>query len=82
MTNPTDPRSLVETSGEKMICPDCEGSGELAGDYFASDGMSQCERCRGTGLIPDDEDLTIPHPTAPSSSDEMPEEHRPLPASA
>lgn len=33
-------------------CPDCGGAGELAGDYFAEDGVRSCERCRASGLCP------------------------------
>lgn len=43
---PADP-SLEEDDA----CPDCDGTGELAGDYFSPDGMAPCERCGGTGLI-------------------------------
>lgn len=31
------------------ICPECDGSGEVAGDYFADDGMTTCSRCGGRG---------------------------------
>ena len=31
------------------ICPDCGGSGEVAGDYFADDGMMICPHCGGKG---------------------------------
>ena len=30
-------------------CLECGGVGEVAGDYFADDGISQCEDCNGTG---------------------------------
>lgn len=33
------------------ICPDCEGAGELAGDYSSDDGMAVCQRCGGRGTI-------------------------------
>lgn len=36
---------------EEELCPDCEGSGELAGDYFSDDGMMTCQRCGGKGTI-------------------------------
>ena len=32
-------------------CPDCGGAGELAGDYFSSDGMFSCGRCQGRGTL-------------------------------
>lgn len=32
-------------------CPDCDGSGVVGGDYFAS----WCSRCGGSGEIEDDE---------------------------
>lgn len=32
-------------------CPDCGGSGEVAGDYYSDDGMMTCERCKGKGTI-------------------------------
>jgi hypothetical protein len=33
------------------ICPDCDGSGALAGCYDADDGMTTCNRCGGKGTI-------------------------------
>ncbi len=36
---------------ELQTCPDCEGSGEVAGDYFSDDGMTICGRCNGKGHI-------------------------------
>lgn len=37
---------------EEIICPDCDGSGEVACEgWFNSDGMTTCERCNGTGRI-------------------------------
>ena len=33
------------------ICPECDGSGEEAGDYFSDDGMAPCLRCVGSGRI-------------------------------
>jgi hypothetical protein len=32
-------------------CPNCDGAGELAGDYFAEDGIITCGRCNGKGTI-------------------------------
>jgi DnaJ-class molecular chaperone len=37
-----------------VTCPDCEGSGEVAGDYFSIDNSQTCERCLGHGLVPPD----------------------------
>ena len=34
-----------------QTCPGCEGSGEVAGDYFSDDGMSTCKRCNGKGIL-------------------------------
>ncbi len=45
-TKPADP-SLEEDD----TCPDCDGSGELAGDYFSDDGMITCGRCNGRGIL-------------------------------
>ena len=39
----------AETWGD--ICPDCEGSGEVADDYFSDDGMRTCPRCGGMGTV-------------------------------
>ena len=33
------------------ICPKCDGSGEVAGDYFGEDGMRTCTRCGGMGTL-------------------------------
>ena len=33
------------------ICPNCNGAGEVAGDYFSVDGMSTCRRCGGKGVL-------------------------------
>ncbi|MHB8961993.1 MAG: hypothetical protein ACYC5K_02450 [Saccharofermentanales bacterium] len=38
-------------SSQDDTCPDCDGSGEVSGDYFADDGMTNCQRCGGTGVI-------------------------------
>ena len=43
---PADP-SLEEDD----TCPDCNGSGEVAGDYFSDDGMTTCNRCNGKGVL-------------------------------
>lgn len=32
-------------------CPDCEGSGEVTGNYFSEDGLSACDRCGGKGTL-------------------------------
>ena len=32
-------------------CPDCDGSGQVSGDYFSEDGTIFCQRCNGKGLI-------------------------------
>jgi hypothetical protein len=32
-------------------CPNCDGAGDLAGDYFAEDGIITCGRCNGKGTI-------------------------------
>jgi len=45
-----------EEHSETIVCPDCDGSGELAGDYFADDGMATCDRCGGKGEIKPSED--------------------------
>lgn len=37
-------------------CPACEGAGEVAGDYFADDGMRRCPRCHGDGMVDADDD--------------------------
>lgn len=34
-----------------IICPNCDGSGEVAGDYFSEDGMAICRRCNGREII-------------------------------
>ena len=39
------------SDAEDRTCPDCGGAGELAGDYFSSDGMFSCGRCQGRGTI-------------------------------
>lgn len=44
--NPSDP-SLAEDDG----CPDCDGTGEVAGDYSSEDGVTTCQRCGGKGTI-------------------------------
>jgi uncharacterized protein (TIGR02996 family) len=44
------PSPSCDTCQSTGNCPDCDGAGELAGDYFADDGMSPCERCRGQGV--------------------------------
>ena len=31
--------------------PDCDGSGQVTGDYFSEDGTIFCQRCNGKGLI-------------------------------
>lgn len=33
------------------FCPDCDGTGEVAGDYWSDDGMTPCLRCNGKGVI-------------------------------
>lgn len=35
----------------EILCPDCAGSGEVAGDYFADDGMATCDKCKGKGKV-------------------------------
>jgi hypothetical protein len=42
---------LLDEDNKPDICPDCEGSGELAGDYFSDEGMMICQRCGGRGII-------------------------------
>ena len=32
-------------------CPDCSGSGQVAGAYFSEDGITTCDRCNGKGTI-------------------------------
>jgi len=32
-------------------CPDCDGTGEVAGNYSSEDGMTTCESCGGKGTI-------------------------------
>ena len=34
---------------ESNVCPTCDGSGEVAGNYFAEDGMETCPDCGGKG---------------------------------
>lgn len=36
---------------EDNECPDCKGCGQVAGDYFADDGIVTCDRCKGKGTI-------------------------------
>ena len=36
------------------LCPECDGSGEVAGDYFSPDGMNTCRSCGGTGRQDDE----------------------------
>ena len=38
---------LLDDAGE--VCPDCNGAGEVSGDYFSDDGMVTCPRCGGKG---------------------------------
>lgn len=42
---------LTPSLEEDDTCPDCNGSGEVAGDYFSDDGMSTCNRCSGKGVL-------------------------------
>lgn len=39
-----------QTLQDNDICPECDGSGEVSGDYFSDDGMSVCPRCGGNGI--------------------------------
>ena len=41
----------VEEKQEEVQCQTCEGSGELAGDYFAEDGIAPCPDCGGKGFL-------------------------------
>jgi hypothetical protein len=34
---------------EDDTCPEYEGSGQVAGAYFADDGIATCDRCKGKG---------------------------------
>lgn len=60
MPLPQPPKSESESKKEKNsaeiddgveICPDCEGGGEVAGDYFSDDNSMTCPRCHGKGEI-------------------------------
>ena len=41
----------AKPSDEDDTCPECEGSGQVAGSYFADDGIATCDRCNGNGTI-------------------------------
>jgi len=43
-----EPSRFVQKEEE---CPDCDGSGQVAGAYFQEDGIATCDRCNGKGLI-------------------------------
>lgn len=47
---------LVENYLEADVCTTCDGSGEVAGNYFAEDGMETCPSCggRGHGVVSDE----------------------------
>lgn len=47
---------LVENYLESDTCTTCDGSGEVAGNYFAEDGMDTCPGCggRGHGVVSDE----------------------------
>jgi hypothetical protein len=41
--------NCTEHNGDE--CPECSGSGQVAGVYFSEDGIATCDRCNGKGLI-------------------------------
>lgn len=41
----------AEKECDDDVCPECEGAGEVAGDYFSDDGMTTCQRCGGRGTL-------------------------------
>lgn len=42
----------AEESEDAVVdCPDCDGAGEVYGNYFAEDGLETCERCDGIGSV-------------------------------
>jgi DnaJ-class molecular chaperone len=49
MANQAQYATLEQALQDNDICPDCDGSGEVAGDYFSDDGMSVCPHCGGKG---------------------------------
>lgn len=43
-------RTVTLLPGDGLVdCPECGGSGEVYGDYFAEDGMERCRLCHGKG---------------------------------
>jgi len=38
-------------NSDDEICPECNGTGEVSGDYFSEDGMTVCLRCNGKGVL-------------------------------
>ena len=41
----------IESDDTEYECPHCNGTGEVAGDYWSDDGMISCLRCNGKGVI-------------------------------
>ena len=46
----TTPDVLIDIKNDDT-CPDCSGSGQVAGAYFSEDGITTCDRCNGKGTI-------------------------------
>ena len=44
-----DPSRFQQIPTPPLACPECYGTGELAGDYFSEDEMGTCPRCGGSG---------------------------------
>jgi hypothetical protein len=42
-------KNCTEHNGDE--CPECGGSGQVAGAYFQEDGIATCDKCNGKGLI-------------------------------
>ena len=41
----------IESDDTEYECPHCNGTGEVAGDYWSEDGMTSCLRCNGKGVL-------------------------------
>ena len=41
----------IESDNTEYECPHCNGTGDVAGDYWSEDGMTSCLRCNGKGVL-------------------------------